>query len=289
MSETLDAAPDRSSSVERSPAERTGGADSRRWDLALVTGASSGIGEAIARSLAAEGTDLVVVARDRARLDGLAEELRREHGVTVEVLDADLSAPVSRAAVEKRLVSADRPVDLLVNNAGFGTTGAFATLPIGREEQEVQVNVLAVMRLTSAALGPMLERGRGTVVNVSSMAGLYPTPNTATYGATKAFVSSFSAALHEELAGSGVTVTAVLPGFTRTEFQDRANWTEQASVPEAAWLSAEDVAAEALDAAAAGRPRVVPGSRYRVVAAVTAPLSPAARRRVVRFARRIAR
>ena len=255
MSETVDAAPPTTSTAPAAAAP-TGRARGARWDLALVTGASSGIGDAVARRLAAEGTDLVLVARDRERLEQLAAELRAAHGVTVEVLDADLSAPVSRAAVEKRLVDGERPVDLLVNNAGFGTTGDFASLPIGREEQEVQVNVLAVMRLTSAALGPMLERRRGAVVNLSSMAALHPTPSTATYGATKAFVTSFSEALHEELAGTGVTVTAVLPGFTRTEFQERANWTAHDSVPAGAWLSPEQVATEALDAAAAGRTRI---------------------------------
>ena len=134
----------------------------RRWSTALVTGASSGIGTAFARALAAEGTDLVLVARDHERLTALAEELREAHGVGVEVLAADLSAPVARAAVEKRLADPARPVDLLVNNAGFGTAGPFVDLPIAREEQEVQLNVVAVLRLTSVALASMVAAAAGT-------------------------------------------------------------------------------------------------------------------------------
>ena len=243
-----------------------------RWSTALVTGASSGIGDAIARRLAAEGTDLVVVARDEARLQALARELTAAHGVTVEVLAADLSAPVSRHAVERRLADRARPVDLLVNNAGFGTNGAFHQLPVDREEQEVQVNALAVLRLCSAALGPMVERGSGAVLNIASIGGLYPVPGSATYGATKAFVCSFSDALHEEVRGTGVTVTASLPGFTRTEFQERSDWQGQAAIPEMAWLTADEVARASLDGAAAGRARVVPARRYQVLTAATAPI-----------------
>ncbi len=143
-----------------------------RWSTAVVTGASSGIGDAMARVLATQGADLVLVARDTARLEALASELRTEHGVGVEVITADLSAPVARAAVEQRLADRDRPVDLLVNNAGFGTSGDFADLAVAREEQQVQLNVLAVLRLCSAALGPMVERGRGNIVNVASRRGV---------------------------------------------------------------------------------------------------------------------
>ena len=249
-----------------------------RWGAALVTGASSGIGEAFARRLAMEGTDLVVVARDLARLDALAEELRMRHGVVVEVIDADLSAPVSRAAIEKRLTESARPIDLLVNNAGFGTNGSFAGLPIGREEQEVQVNVLAVMRLTSAALGPMIERGSGAVLNVASIAGLYPAPGSATYCATKAFVCSFGDSLYEELRGTGVAISTSLPGFTRTEFQERSNWDEQSRVPRSAWLAAATVAEQSLAGLAAGKARVVPSLGYKVLVGATAPLPPTSRR-----------
>lgn len=250
----------------------------RRWRRALVTGASSGIGEAIARRLAGEGTDLVVVARDRARLDALAAELSDAHSVDVEVLVADLAAPVPRDAVERRVAEDGSPVDLVVNNAGFGTNGAFHELPVDREEQEVLLNVMALMRLTRAAVGRMVAEGSGHVLNVASVAGLYPVPGSATYGATKAFVCSFSDAVHEELRGTGVVVTASLPGFTRTGFQDASGWEGQQHLPQQAWLDADSVAAESLDGAWAGRARVVPSTRYRAITAMTAPVPPFLRR-----------
>lgn len=253
----------------------------------MVTGASSGIGDAFARRLAAEGTHLVVAARDADRLDSLAAELRDRHGVEVEVLAADLSTEAGRAAVEQRLDDRDRPVDLLVNNAGFGTTGDLVDLDLDAEDQQVQVNVVAVLRLTHAALPGMVMRGRGAVVNVASLAGLYPTPGTATYGATKAFVCSLTDALHEELRGTGVTATSVLPGFTRTEFQDRANWRPQGYLPDAIWMTPDEVAAAALDGAAAGRARVVPGVAYKVLNGVTSPLPAVARRNLLGLTRRL--
>ena len=250
----------------------------RRWASALVTGASSGIGESFARRLAAEGTDLVIVARRAEQLERLAAELGDAHGVTVEVLAADLGAPVSRREVERRLADSSAPIDLLVNNAGFGTHGNFSELPADREDQEVQVNVVALQRLTSAALGPMLARGRGHVLNVSSIAALYPVPGSATYAATKAFICSFSDALHEELRGTGVVVTSALPGFTRTEFQVRSDWTGQDRLPAGAWLSADRVAAESLDGVWAGRARVVSDRRYRLITSITAPIPPGMKR-----------
>jgi short-subunit dehydrogenase len=258
---------------------RSAARGARRWQRALVTGASSGIGSEVASQLAAEGVDLVVVSRDVDRLGRLADELDARWGVDVEVLPADLSSPVSRAAVEKRLGRPDSPIDLLVNNAGFGTSGAFSELPVAREEQQVQLNVLAVVRLCSAALPGMRARGGGTILNIASVAGLYPSPGTATYAATKAFVCSFSDALHEELRGTPVSVTASLPGLTRTEFHQRSNSTT--SAPERAWLSAELVARQSLDAAAAGKARVVPGALYKAMNGVVAPVPPGPRRWVV--------
>ncbi|MFM7064595.1 MAG: SDR family NAD(P)-dependent oxidoreductase [Actinomycetes bacterium] len=258
-----------------------------RWRTAVVTGASSGIGEAVARRLAAEGTGLVLVARDHDRLGSLAADLGPYHGIPVQVLAADLSTAPGRAVVEARLAEVDDPVDLLVNNAGFGTTGDLVDLDPEVEDQQVQVNVLAVLRLTRAALPGMVGRGRGAVVNVASLAGLYPTPGTATYGATKAFVCSLTDALHEELRGTGVTATAVLPGFTRTEFQDRAGWRPQAYLPDAVWMTADEVATAALDGAAAGRARVVPGVAYKVLNGVTSPLPAGARRHLLGLTRRL--
>jgi short-subunit dehydrogenase len=230
-----------------------------------VTGASAGIGEAMARQLAAEGVDLVVVARDQARLEGLAAELSSAPaGVDVEVLVADLSDAAALAEVEGRVADGDRPVDLVVNNAGFGTYGDFAGLDVDGEEREIDVNVVAVVRLTHAALGAMLARGRGAVLNVSSVAGLQATPGNATYGASKAFVASFGEAVAGELAGTGVSLTTVLPGYTRTEFQARAG-IEGRKIPAPAWMSAEDVAAQSLAAARAGKAWLVPGALNRVL------------------------
>lgn len=254
-----------------------------------MTGASSGIGREIAVQLAAAGTALVLVARDGVRLAALADDLRSESGVEIEVLAVDLSAPVARAAVERRLSSSESPVDLLVNNAGFGTSGPFAELPVGREEQQVQLNVVAVQRLTSAVLPGMLERGNGTILNVASIAAFLPSAESATYGATKAFVRSFSDALHDELTGTGVTVTASMPGFTRTEFQERSGWEEQSNVPSFAWLSAEQVARDSLAGAAAGRARVVPGVGYKALVGAAQVVPDGPRRWLTARVRRLAR
>jgi short-subunit dehydrogenase len=252
------------------------------WTTALVTGASSGIGREVARQLAARGTHIVAVARDEERLQTLAREVAEARDdVEVEVLPADLTDPAQLATVEARLAATpgNRPVDLLVNNAGFGTYGRFAELDRDREEREIRVNVVALVRLTHAALGPMLARGRGTVLNVSSVAGLQPTPANATYGATKAFVASFSEALHGELAGTGVTLTVVLPGFTRTEFQERAG-IEGRRIPGFLWQSCEDCVAEALAAAKAGKPWVVTGRPNKVAASAITFAPRGLRRRV---------
>lgn len=250
------------------------------WNTALVTGASRGIGEAFARELAAQRSNLVVVARDAERLKHLAAELEAQHAVSVEVVAADLVDPDDRGAVEARLSDPARPVDLLVNNAGFGTTGAFEQLAVDREDEEIQLNVTALVRLTHAVLPQMIERGSGTVLNVSSVAGVVPAPGSATYCATKSFVNTFTDSIHEELRGSGVTATAVLPGFTRTGFQDTASYDAERSIPGFAWLSAEEVARDGLAGAAAGRARVVPGL-YRFVVGAAGAVPPGILRRFV--------
>jgi short-subunit dehydrogenase len=250
------------------------------WRTALVTGASSGIGAALARQLAAEGTDLVVVARDKARLDALAAELggtgRPGGGVAVEVLPADLADGASLAAVEAR-VADDRPVDLLVNNAGFGTYGPFVEADIDTETQEIAVNVTALVRLTHAAMRAMMPRARGSIMNISSMAALQATPGNATYGATKGFVAMFGEAVSSELAGTGVTVTTVLPGLTHTEFHERAG-VEPRRPLGMPWQSADDCAAEALAAAHAGKSWVVTGRVNKVAAAAAGPVPRGVRR-----------
>jgi uncharacterized protein len=235
--------------------------------LALVTGASSGIGKAFARALAAGGTDLVLVARDEARLAELASELRESYGRTVEVLAADLIDEAQLRRVADRL--RDEPaVDLLVNNAGFGDTGSFADLPVESGERQIRLNVLALTVLAHAAAATMKKARRGGIINVASGAAFFPNPGIAVYGATKAYVTSLSQALHEELASADVKVTVVCPGFTRTEFQERAKY-DASGVPAMFWQSAENVVEETLAAYAAGRSLCIPGVHNKVMGGIT--------------------
>jgi uncharacterized protein len=228
--------------------------------VALVTGASAGIGEEFARQLAARGHDLVLVARDRARLEALAEGLADERGAHAEVLPADLTDGAQLAAVEARA----RTVDTLINNAGYGTFGNFYELDLAVEIREAQLNVLALMRLTHAAAGAMASRGKGAILNVSSLAGFQPGPMNATYSATKAFVTSFTEAVHEEMKGTGVSVSVLCPGFTHTQFQERAN-APASSVPGFMWQNAPEVAAAGLDGLAKNKAIIIPGSVNRVL------------------------
>jgi short-subunit dehydrogenase len=247
-----------------------------RWNRALITGASSGIGKAIAEQLAVTGTRLVVVARDEERLEALATSV----DVDVEVIVADLGDRASLDHVAARLRDDVHPVDLLVNNAGFGLTGPFHELDIERETAVVDVNITAVHRLSHAAASAMVERGGGGgILNVSSIAASAPAPNSATYAATKAFVSSFSEALRGELMEHHVHVTALCPGFTRTEFQDRAEF-DTSDIPDALWQSAEEVAAAGLKGIDLNRAIVVPGALNKVGAGLLNAL-PGALRRVV--------
>jgi short-subunit dehydrogenase len=246
--------------------------------VALVTGASSGIGEAFARGLAARAHDLVVVARDVARLEALAEQLGADHGATIDVLGADLTTVDGLGAVSARLGDEMRPVDLLVNNAGVGTEGRFWELPMAGEDAELRLNVLALMHLTHAALGPMVARGSGGVINVSSIAAYQPVPMSATYGATKAFVSSFTNAVREELRGTGVKAMVVAPGFTRTGFQ--ATSIAAAGVPGFAWQSSEAVAETALRAYERGRAVCITGAVNVATVAASSVLPTGITRRV---------
>src|SRR5882757_5822025 len=229
--------------------------------IALITGATAGIGAAFARRLAQEGNRLVLVARDARRLDETAAELTERYQVPVETLPADLADPDGCALVEQRVAE---PVDLLVNNAGMGGQGEFWPQPVDRVEAMLALNMRAVMRLAHAALGPMVTRGRGDVINISSVAGFVPSGRTATYGASKAWVTSFSEALSLELLGSGVHVSALCPGFTHTEFHDRAH-IDMDKLPEWLWLNADDVVATGLRDHRAGRSVSVPGMQYKAI------------------------
>jgi len=243
------------------------------WTRALVTGASSGIGREMARQLAGDGTELVVVARDEQRLLELADEV----DVACDVLVADLADSGSVARVEDRLRDTSAPIDLLVNNAGFGHQGLFHELDLEREAAVVDVNIVALHRLAHVAAVQMVQAGRGGILNVSSMAGFMAAPGTATYAATKAFVTSLSEAMHSELAPLGVRVSVLCPGFTRTEFQDRADY-DTSKLPDFVWQSAEEVAAAGLAGVAANRAVVVPGVKNKVGASLINLLPGRARR-----------
>lgn len=228
---------------------------------ALVTGASSGIGEAMVEVLGESGIPTVVVARRRDRLDELAERF-----ATVEVLDADLTEPDGLAAVVARVGDGALPIDLVVNNAGFGTSGDFHELDVDRLDREVQLNIAALTRLSHAALSAMIPRGRGYLLNVSSVASFQPAPKLAVYAATKAYVTSLTESLHEEVRGTGVHVTALCPGLTRTEFQSVSNSDSYAGqYPTFAWLEAREVAQAGLDDVARGKALSVPGVLYKTM------------------------
>ena len=229
----------------------------------MVTGASTGIGRAIAKQLASVGTDLVLVARDRDRLDELAGQLS---GIDVEVLAADLTDGAQRAGVEARAAATDRPVDLLVNNAGMGSDGDFCDLELDTHLRMIDLNVVALVRLCHAAGPRMRASQNGTILNISSVAGSAPGGGLAIYAATKAFVTSFSESLHQELEGHGVKVSAVCPGLTRTEFHDRSGY-QPRELPNLAWQSAEAVASEALSAAARNQAIATTGWPNRMASA----------------------
>lgn len=191
---------------------------SYKGKTALVTGASGGIGEVFARQLAAKGMNLILVARSEAKLRGLAEELARTHGIKADVLPSDLSKPGAAAALHAATKTKGLAVDFLLNNAGFGSFGKFETIDPRHETEMIQVNVTTLVELCHAYVPDMLSRGGGTVMNIASSAAFQPDPYFATYGATKAFVLSFSEALWVEYRGRGVHVMAVCPGATRTGF-----------------------------------------------------------------------
>ncbi|WP_121255316.1 SDR family NAD(P)-dependent oxidoreductase [Nocardioides ferulae] len=228
---------------------------------ALVTGATAGIGRSFADQLAARGHDLVLVARDRARLEEVAGQLRAAYSVEVEVLPADLGDRDQLARVEERLAVRERPVELLVNNAGFGLKGRFLDNDVDTETQMLEVLVTAVLRLTHAALGGMVERGHGGVINVSSVAAFLPR---GTYSAAKAWVNSFSEWAAQEYRSQGVTVTALCPGFTKTEFHERME-VGRDSAPSFMWLDADELVAAALVDHAKGKVISVPGLQYKAV------------------------
>jgi short-subunit dehydrogenase len=241
---------------------------------ALITGASAGIGAAIADELASRGHGVTVVARREDRLRELAEELSASHGVRAEVIGGDLEDPAERDRVAGEIGELGLDVEILVNNAGFGENGDLTRVDRDRLVSMVKINCEALLDLQARYLREMLDRGRGAVINIASTAAFQPIPGMATYAATKSFVLSLSEAVHEELRGTGVTVTAVCPGPVRTEFTQVAGIEEaEQHTPDFVWMSAEDLARAAVDAADKGKRATVPGLLNRA-GALTGQHSP---------------
>ena len=237
------------------------------YKTALITGASSGIGEAFAKALASKGTDLILVARSEDKLRALARQLNELYSVRVEVVAADLSVAGSAAKVHAAAEALGMPVDLLLNNAGFGTVGAFAKQDAERERQEILLNAAAVVDLSHAFLPAMLARKRGAIVNIASASAFQPLPYMSVYAATKAFVLSFSQGLRGEVRKKGIKVLAVCPGPVDTPFFE-ATGSEglRKTVPKASMVTTDDVVRAALRALKAGRSVVVPGVAFKLAA-----------------------
>ena len=232
---------------------------------ALVTGATSGIGAAFARRLAADGYDLVIVARDAQRLSDAAAALTQAHGVAVEALAADLTTDAGRESVAERLADPARPVELLVNNAGLSLNKPFLHSTVARESELLHLNVHAVMQLTLAALPPMVERGRGAVINVSSVAGFGAAMPGSTYPASKAWVTNFSESVALSVTPLGVRVMALCPGYVQTGMHARSG-INMSKLPSRLWLDADSVVADGLRDLARGKVISVPDWKYKAAA-----------------------
>lgn len=256
-------------------------ADPSTRPTALVTGATAGIGRAFADALAARGHDLVLVARDASRLEQVAGALRAE-GADVEVVSADLARRDELARVEARLADPDRPIDLLVNNAGFGLKRSFVDNDIELEQEMLDVLVTAVLRLSHAGVRPMLQRGHGAIINVSSVAGYLPR---GTYSAAKAYVTSFSRWLDLSYRDRGVRTMALCPGFVRTEFHQRMQ-VGRGSAPGWMWLDADRLVADALADLDAGRSVSIPSRRYKAITALGRAIPPGVQARFQALGRR---
>ena len=228
---------------------------------ALITGATAGIGAEFARQLARRGDDLVLVARDTARLGAYADELRSAHRIACEVITADLTDRAQLAVVEARLSDTSRPIDLLVNNAGFAVNQLFVDGDLDAEQRMLDVLVVAVMRLTHAALPGMVGRGTGGVITVSSVAGFIAG---GTYSAAKSWATVFSESLARQLEGTGVRVMALCPGFTHTEFHQRGG-IDVSHLPDWMWLDAPDLVASALVDFRRRKPISVPSAQYKAL------------------------
>lgn len=252
-----------------------------RRPVALVTGASSGIGLELARVAAARGFDLVLVARTESALRRLAEELERDHGAAAHVIPTDLSDPGGAASVAEAVARLGLEVEVLVNNAGYGLYGDFLDTDLAVERDMVAVNVTAPTDLAKRFAGPMVERGHGRILNVASTAAFQPGPRMAVYYATKAYVLSFSIALAVELDGTGVTVTCLAPGPVRTPFRERARVSASRLFSGERGMEAADVARAGWRGLERGRRLVVPGVWNRIGATVARLVPPSVAARAV--------
>jgi short-subunit dehydrogenase len=254
--------------------------------LALVTGASAGIGAAFARQLAARGYDLVLVARRPEPLEKLARELEREYSIRAETLAADLISDAGQSAVERRIAAAES-LDLLVNNAGFGSRGDFFDTSIESQDSMHRLHVLATMRLTHVALRGMVARRQGAIINVSSVAGFFSTPGNVSYCATKHWMNVFTEGLYLELkdVGSPVKVQALCPGYTYSEFHDRIG-VDRSLIPKSLWLKADDVVAQSLRGLDRGKLFVITGWQYKLAVALAKLLPTQVVRAIARRQRR---
>ncbi|HQZ14673.1 MAG TPA: SDR family oxidoreductase [Acidimicrobiia bacterium] len=250
----------------------------------LITGSSSGIGESLAFQAAQRKHNLVLVARRKEKLDQIAEKLTSEFGIEVEVIAADLTDSKGIKLVEKRIL--DGGIDILINNAGFGSSGPFVELEVANELNEIDLNVRALVQLSHAAAKTMLEKNLGTIVNISSIASYMPMTGNAVYGATKAFVTSFSHALREELGESGINVMVVCPGMTETEFFERSNWegaNKESPYPHFLWQTSGQVAKLVFSGIDKQRTVVVPGFANKLAAAFGSSLPGSVTRKMTAF------
>ena len=231
---------------------------------ALVTGATAGIGESFTRLLAEKGFDLVLVARDNKRLQERAKALSKKYKVEVEVLQADLSVPAQLAKVEKRLSSAKKPIEVLINNAGFGIKDSFLSSNIADEKRLIDVLAKTPMQLMHAVLPQMLDRNSGTIINVSSVASFIAG---GTYSAAKSYLTVHTESLHTELSKTNIKISALCPGFTRTEFHQRGKM-KMSGLPNFMWLEADRVVSESWRAAMAGKAICIPGWQYKILSTI---------------------
>ena len=245
---------------------------------ALITGGTSGIGAAFARALAARGDDLVLVARNADRLSEMATELKERHAISVETIVTDLAIRDEVVGIAERLTSVERPIDMLINNAGFGIRARLTDADTTPQEHAIDVMVRAVLILGAAAGRAMRRRGAGTIINVSSTAGFVAMGG---YSAIKAWVTTYTESLANELHGSGVTVTALCPGWVRTEFHERAE-IKIGSIPDVLWLDADRLVADCLEDVVAGKVISIPSKRYKVLMTICEHLPHRALRAVSR-------